>query len=55
VSGQSVSILGRPEAKAYTAEDGSHKTDLVVHVEKFEFSGAKPKGLSDLLKEPYEL
>lgn len=55
VSGQSVSVLGRPEAKLYTSEDGTPKSDLVVHIDKFEFSGAKPKSLSGTGKEPFEL
>jgi single-stranded DNA-binding protein len=52
-SGQSVSLIGRPEAKCYPSESGTIKADLVVHVDKFEFSGAKPKSL-DQLSEPYE-
>jgi single-strand DNA-binding protein len=55
--GQAVTLIGRPEAKAYTSEEGEGKADLVVHVDKFEFVGAKPKNLKDtndpLL--PYEL
>lgn len=43
--GQAVSLMGRPEAKSYKGEDGTQKIDLIVHVDKFEFAGAKPKPL----------
>lgn len=41
--GQAITALGRPEARAFKAEDGSNRADLVIHIDKFEFSGSKPK------------
>jgi single-stranded DNA-binding protein len=54
VQGQAVSVMGRPEAKTFPSENGTMKTDLVVHVDKFEFAGAKPKSLEGQSKEAYE-
>lgn len=45
VQGQAVSLIGRPEAKSYPGENGTTKTELVVHVDKFEFAGAKPTNI----------
>jgi len=42
--GQAVAVEGRPEARGYQAEDGSIKSDQVVHVSVFEFIGPKPDG-----------
>lgn len=36
-------ITGRPEARAYTAADGTPKAELVVHVTDLEFLSAKGK------------
>jgi single-strand DNA-binding protein len=43
VKGQGVIVEGRPEARAYQGNDGSVKSDLVVHVNSFEFMGPKPE------------
>lgn len=43
VKGQGVIVEGRPEARGYKSNDGSVKTELVVHVNVFEFMGAKPE------------
>jgi single-stranded DNA-binding protein len=42
VSGQGVVMTGRPESRAYIGKDGAAKSDLVLHVDTFEFLGGKP-------------
>jgi single-stranded DNA-binding protein len=39
--GQRLLITGRPEARGYTAVDGTAKAELVVHVNELEFLSAK--------------
>ena len=41
--GQRLLITGRPEARGYTATDGTAKAELVVHVNELEFLSAKVK------------
>ncbi len=36
-------IKGRPEARGYTAADGTAKAELIVHINELEFLSAKPK------------
>lgn len=52
-------IVGRPEARAYKAADGTPKAELVLHVNELEFLSAKVKDDSgeDLehAEEPAEL
>ena len=42
LTGQGVVVTGRPEARAYAGKDGTPKSDLVLHVDTFEFLGGKP-------------
>ncbi len=40
--GAKLFIFGRPEARGYTAADGTAKAELILHVEDLEFLSAKP-------------
>jgi single-strand DNA-binding protein len=42
VTGQSVYVEGRAEARPYLSNDKQAKAELVLHVNEFEFIGAKP-------------
>lgn len=50
IRGQQVLVEGRPEARAYQSKGGT-KADLVLHIEKFEFLGAKPEEAPAILDE----
>ena len=41
--GQRLLLIGRPEARGYTAADGTAKAEMVLHVNELEFLSAKPK------------
>lgn len=45
--GTKLLITGRPEARGYTAADGTAKAELVVHVTDLEFLSAKGKHEDD--------
>lgn len=42
--GSHLLVVGRPEARAYKANDGTPKAELVVHANELEFLSAKAKG-----------
>jgi single-strand DNA-binding protein len=44
--GQQVLVIGRPEARAYDSQSGP-KAEFVIHVEKLEFLGTKPRPQHD--------
>ena len=41
--GMRLLIKGRPEARGFTASDGTPKAELIVHVNELEFLSARPK------------
>jgi len=41
--GTKLLIKGRPEARGFTAADGTAKAELIVHINELEFLSAKPK------------
>lgn len=41
--GTKLLVIGRPEARAYKANDGTAKAELVVHASEIEFLSAKGK------------
>lgn len=41
--GTKLLVTGRPEARGYTAADGTAKAELVVHANEIEFLSAKGK------------
>lgn len=47
--GMKLLVSGRPEARGYTAADGTAKAELIVHANEIEFLSAKPK---DAAEEP---
>ncbi len=48
--GTKLLVIGRPEARAYKANDGTAKAELVVHAAEIEFLSAK--GKHDYTNEP---
>ena len=57
--GTKLLVIGRPEARAYKANDGTAKAELVVHANEIEFLSAKgkadPGDAPDHSEEPGEL